>query len=396
MAIRHDRLLFYADSRYPILVQCSTLAKQPKNSVQPELLHRYPKAHYKRTSKKNVSSQLSRIQMRQACIRKLQKQLLQEPDEGYQDNVAHSLPYFTGKSQNHPIGLPAFQGAGRGDPATKVRQNVICQFQSHCSHSQDFILRLKRHLVPRVYQRLLEEAEAVRAEDQDASRIWLLGLLVNSSNDSTNSLDASDVDQIYFHSDWMYEHNILNINYTSYDVRRETDIVNPKTLRRDVMCLQQVDEHGESTADPTSAAAAPPHRFLHARVLRIFHTNVVYQGRGSSDLRKRRFDFLLIRWFSFKTRNAVQDSLDRITLVPLSSADAVGFLDPANIVRASHIVPRYSLSQLHPDSQGSDRLYPDKRGSDPVVSKLAKDWEDYCEYYMNRYVRTLHLKCLFK
>ena len=83
-------------------------------------MHKGPKSGYKRTSKKNVSRQLSRIQMRQMRIQRLRKQLYPASDEGFNDNCERLGPYFIGKSQNHPIGLPEFLQTQRDDPATKV------------------------------------------------------------------------------------------------------------------------------------------------------------------------------------------------------------------------------------------------------------------------------------
>lgn len=108
--------------------------------TQPEQFHKYPKAHYKRTSRKNVSRQLSRIQIRQARIRKLRKQLLPEPDEGYQDDDAHSLPYFIGKSQNHPVNIPQFVRSNRDDPAAKASTS-LCRYS--CS---SILMRICRTL----------------------------------------------------------------------------------------------------------------------------------------------------------------------------------------------------------------------------------------------------------
>ena len=160
------------------------------------------------------------------------------------------------------------------------------------------------------------------------------------------------------------------------------------------MCLRNIES--DAPSDPcTSGRIAPSgslpesppplqHRFIHARVLAIFHVNIVYRGRGSWDLRKRRFDFLFVRWFVFADSNPTLRHLDRVALSPLKNTDAVGFLDPADVLRASHIIPRYSLGPFYPGSQGSHRLYPNKSGSDPIVSKLARDWEDWHEYYVNR------------
>jgi hypothetical protein len=268
------------------------------------------------------------------------------------------------------------------------------------ANMQDFVPKLKKHLLPRIYRSLLEEVEACPADEVDSARVQLLKAMVKSSGGDPNFFDTPeaqlDAEQIFLHSDRLYEHNVLHINYTSYDVRRETDIVNPKTSRRHVMCLREDEdeEDGDTDSDEgrgasttTSPPPTPPpsHRFLHARVLAIFHTNIVYRGRGSSDLRRRRFDLLFVRWFTFADPHPVHQSLDRLVIAPLSCADAVGFLNPANVLRASHIIPRYSLGPLRPTAQSSDRLYPDKRGSDPIVSKQAKDWEDWCEYYSNPY-----------
>lgn len=326
--------------------------------------------------------------MHQARIRKLRKQLLPEPDEGYQDDDAHRLPYFIGKSQNSPISVPSFLRAGRDDPAMKVRlfSKDIHALHADRIETQDFTPKLKRHLLPRIYAQLLSEAKASKIEDQDTPHIALLTSLVNSSIDNpdfSESPDAeSDANSVYFHSDRFYAHKVLHINYTSYDVRRETDVVNPKTSRRNIMCLRSVE--ADTPGDSSAQGQGGEHRFIHAQVLGIFHANIVYRGRGSSDLRKRRFDFLFVRWFTFVDPDPVHRRLDRVTLSPLKDVDAVGFLDPADVLRASHIVPRYSLGPMYPESQGTHRLYPNKCGSDPVVSKQARDWEDWHEYFVNR------------
>ena len=265
---------------------------------------------------------------------------------------------------------------------------------------QEFLPKLRRHLLPRIYQSLLDEARLDEAENANIPRIQLLQSLAKSSTEETDFLDTpaaiSDAEQVYFHSDRLYEHSTLHINYTSYDIRRETDVINPKTSRRNVMCLRQDEDVSDNASSPATPGrspsspspspepSSPSHRFIHARVLGIFHSNVIYRGRGAADLHRRRFDFLFVRWFDFVESEPAQGGLDRLELFPLSDPDAIGFLDPADVVRASHIIPRYSLGLMYPDSGGSHRLYPGKCGSDPVVSRKARDWEDWIEYYVNR------------
>lgn len=269
---------------------------------------------------------------------------------------------------------------------------------------QGFLPKLQRHLLPRIYSALLQEAEAAGSEDVDERYSLLLRSLVKRCKEPgyLESAEAeSDAGQIYFHAERIYEHSLLHINYTSYDVRRETDIVNPQTSRRDVMCLRQLDKeqddaagsnHAPGESQPSSQPQSQLHRFLHVRVLGVFHANAIYRGRGSKDLRKRRFDFLLVRRFEFVESNSAHRQLDRLVLAAVDQENAIDFLDPSDVIRASHIIPRYMLGRRHPDSDGTDRLYPSWLASTRIVSKLAKDWEDWSEYYVNRWV--LLLPCL--
>ncbi|KAF6752551.1 hypothetical protein DFP72DRAFT_1011401 [Ephemerocybe angulata] len=301
----------------------------------PERFHRYPKMHYKRTSKKSVNKQLSRIQMRQARIRTLRKQVIPEQEEGYIDEDSHMHPYFIGKSQNNPVSLPAFVQTKRNDLAVK-----------------GFIPRLKAHLLPRVYQLLLREE--LKTEG------------THGAQSCSSSTSSSEVDRVFFHSDRIYRHQLLHINYTSYNVRRETDIINPKTSRRYIMCLRQPDNEDEETS---------PHRYVYAQVLGVYHANIIYRGTCATDLRRRRFDFLWVRWFDFLQKSPSTRALDRLQIRPLSHPEAVGFLDPADVMRASYIAPRFSLGKRY-SSEDTGR----------IVSKLANDQSDWREYYVNRFV----------
>ncbi|RXW19475.1 hypothetical protein EST38_g6369 [Candolleomyces aberdarensis] len=319
----------------------------------PEGLHRCPKSHYKRTSKKNVSRQLSRIQMRQMRIQRLRKQLYPASDEGFSEDCEHEAHYFIGKSQNQPICLPEFLRTKRDDPVTK-----------------DFMSKLRAHLLPRILQQLLQEAENPNAPAESTYNVTLLRSLVQAHNLPTDQMDTtlqkSDMDRILIHSDRIYNHNIFHINYTRYDVRRDVDIINPKTSRRDLMCLRELEK--EELADVA-------HRFVYSRVLGIYHVNIIYRGRGAFDLRKRRFDFLWIRRYQALDSTSSADSLDRLELIPLANKDAVGFLDPAHVLRSCHIIPRFSLGQRYFGAHTSR-----------IASKLAKDQDDWKEYYANRFV----------
>ena len=173
--------------------------------------------------------------------------------------------------------------------------------------------------------------------------------------------DTPNPDQLLFKHDWMYEHNILRINYTTYDVRRKQDTINPTTPHRDIMVLAENDD-------------ASDHPYLYARVIGIFHVNVVYTGGPVVDYRPRKLEFLWVRWFEHDT-NAPLSSwahsrLDRLHFPPMAREDAFGFLDPADVIRGCHIIPAFAANKRYADGKG--------------LSRCAMDCRDWRSYYVNR------------
>lgn len=159
-------------------------------------------------------------------------------------------------------------------------------------------------------------------------------------------LDAeAQSERVFIHAERAYAHQILQINYSTYDTRREQDILNPNTGRRDIMCLRR-------EYDPAGRGSAS-HQFCYARILGIYHVNVIFLGNGYLDRRPRRFDVLWVRWYTelddLQPWSAWQ--LDRLKFPKLSEGDNVGFLDPSHVVRACHIIPRFSTGLVH--SEGS-------------------------------------------
>ena len=87
---------------------------------QSERFHRFPKARFHRTNKKQTPYQLSRIQTRQARIKRLRKQLVPPLEEGSPGSGEEDASYFIGKSQNMPVPMSRFLRVNAGDPAVKV------------------------------------------------------------------------------------------------------------------------------------------------------------------------------------------------------------------------------------------------------------------------------------
>jgi hypothetical protein len=177
----------------------------------------------------------------------------------------------------------------------------------------------------------------------------------------------SELDGILFKSERMYRHNIARINYTTYDVRRSQDVINPNTSHRDIILLANQDEERCTDIDAT-------HPFLYARVLGIYHVNVVYNGPCRLDYAPRRFYFFWVRWFEYigDTVSWRDRRLDSIHFPPTANSDAFGFVDPRDVLRGCHIVQVFKHGKVHLDGIG--------------LSRCASDAEDWCQYSVNRYL----------
>lgn len=115
--------------------------------------------------------------------------------------------------------------------------------------------------------------------------------------------------------------------------------------------------------------------YVYGRVMGLFHANIVYGGSGSLDYRKRRFDFLWIRWFTeISSGGEIWSSkqMQRVKLAPLTDPSSWGFVDPSCLVRCAHIIPRFSLGLRYGENVA-------KR----IFSKAAQDEHDWNEYYVN-------------
>jgi hypothetical protein len=214
---------------------------------------------------------------------------------------------------------------------------------------QNFLPKLKAHLLPRITSQLRDERTS-RAHE----------VIPDEHQSAGNEALDNNTAGIFFKHDRLYAHQIMRINYTTYDVRRAQDTINPRTSHCDVMVL--ADDEVENANHP----------FLYARVIRIFHVNVVYTGPGMLDYRPRKFNVLWVRWFerASTTCGWMSRSLDCLHFPAMSSEYAFGFLDPAQVLRGCQIIPGFSKGPRYADGRG--------------LSECARDQHDWRSYYTNR------------
>lgn len=170
--------------------------------------------------------------------------------------------------------------------------------------------------------------------------------------------EDADINHVVFKHDRIYKHNIMRVNYTTYDVRREDDIVHPSGFQRNIMTLADSD--------------ASDHPFQYGQVIGIYHVNVIYVGSGMVDYQPIHLPFLWVRWYEQATNHCGWRGLklDRVKFRSWEDPGAYSFVDPSDVLRGCHIIPRFRVGKVHIDGKG--------------MSRCARDGADWKEYYINR------------
>jgi hypothetical protein len=194
--------------------------------------------------------------------------------------------------------------------------------------------------------------------------------LGNEHSESNEQPSRPELDGILFRNDCMYSHKIMRINFTTYDVRRSQDVIHTGTTHCNIMVLSDPRSSESSSKEPNL-----PFPFVYGRVLGIYHVNVIYNGPGMLDYRPRRINFLWVRWYEPVDSAPMpwkKMKLDRVRFSPVNSDDAFGFLDPSDVVRTCHIIPRLATGRVTEQRNSQN------------ASLIAKSMNDYKMYYINR------------
>ena len=139
---------------------------------------------------------------------------------------------------------------------------------------QNFLLKLKEHLIPQIQMVLLQEATAL---SEPSSRL-------SSDTGPFHSSDRNAYNSVFLKNDCIYHHKLIRFHFTTYDVQHGSDIINPGTSHCNIMLL----------ADDAEGSPISSNHFLYAQVLGGYHANVIYTGPGMCDFEARRFDFLWV------------------------------------------------------------------------------------------------------
>ena len=132
----------------------------------------------------------------------------------------------------------------------------------------------------------------------------------------------------------MYQHKVLRINYTRYDMRRDQDSINLRT-HPDIM-----------TIAPDDAT----HPYLYVRVIGIFHVMAYRAGddlEGKGDTEPELTHVLWVRWFDLDLRASGGFKARRLPRLKWAVLDdgAFGFIAPDQVLRAAHLMPAFAYGQ---------------------------------------------------
>jgi hypothetical protein len=165
----------------------------------------------------------------------------------------------------------------------------------------------------------------------------------------------------------IYQHRTLRINYTSYDLQRHSDVINIRT-RPDLMVLPEEEDH--------------THPYRYGRLIDIFTVPIHYKGsRPITGARRQRLRVLWVRWYERDTQ--YEDGFSALRLPRLSFMDALdsrahGFIDPAAVLRAAHLIPAFHHELMNPQPLSGCH-----------ATRFLPDSWNY--YYANMYVTHLFL-----
>ncbi|KAF9532139.1 hypothetical protein CPB83DRAFT_832803 [Crepidotus variabilis] len=302
-----------------------------------ELAHRLVKRLYGLTNKRNAEKQIARryrhMEKAEQAYKRHAKQAKQRqggcstdlPMSTDMNDMDHDMRYHISSSLNKPIKLSQLVTDGRGDPAYK-----------------DFMSKLRDHVLGRLLKR-------------------------DFDGDTHESFSDADRNSVIFKDSRCYSVQTCHINYTSYNIQRESDTI---TLQRrpDVILKAPPPEDFENEAEPE--------RFWYARVLGIYHAKVSSlhpQVQGGREYRN--MDFLFVRWFGYEQhyKYGFKDArLPKIGFVSAADNFAFGFLDPRHVIRAVHLIPSFV------DGRTSDLLpVPKSHGQPP------DEIDDWANFYVN-------------
>ncbi|KAJ8088296.1 hypothetical protein PM082_022368 [Marasmius tenuissimus] len=276
-----------------------------------ELEHRRVKQFYARTNKSRYVRQVAKHERRERLVKTVETRVRRLQEKKAPSSQKNQQPVQSATAQT----------------ISEDRSDYFDVYRWMKENSNDpavhrFLPKLKHHLLAII----LDRRDATFSEDECAS----LEIL----------------------NDHLYQHKVMDIEYTSYDMRQCQDTINVRT-HSDVMVLA-------NEKDPDA------HVYWYARVIGIFHARVSYR-RMLMDI-----PFLWVRWLGLDTDRPFGPTSKRLPKVGYMLSDdpnAISFLNPGFVLCAVHLIPAFSLGRRMDLLAPSIARRPEEKDA---------DWHRYC------------------
>ncbi|OJA16065.1 hypothetical protein AZE42_08302 [Rhizopogon vesiculosus] len=212
-------------------------------------------------------------------------------------------------------------------PGAAIKEEVATSPKAHFhigksqNYPENIPLFLQRHLgdpvvrdfLPKLQRFLLPKIKGILMREND---------LVTGVTPACSDLEGC----VLIKADRMYRHCLMHLNYTTYDVRQAQDVINPSTPHCNIMLLANSD---------SSALVNIPISML------AYSASIILP-------------------------------VDHVYFPPMAEPEAFGFVDPDDILRCCHVIPRFTQGLQHLDGKG--------------ISHCAQDKMDRWCYYINCFV----------
>ncbi|KAJ6457005.1 hypothetical protein C8R47DRAFT_1248481 [Mycena vitilis] len=338
-------------------------------STQPgELEHRRVKRYYARTNKNEAVTQMTQLERRESALIRLTR----EKQEAERIPPISTLENPVPTPPTEPETAPTRKRKRPSRAAPKIEKvSPVLDFADseslpytppeahfHISLSRNFYCHLPSWLAD-------NEGDPALVDFLPKLKDHLLGRLLHPNWTATGQeFTHQEHAKLLIVSDRLYRHKVLRVNYTSYDVRRGQDSMNPRT-HADILMLTPDD--GTDNSDK--------HPFSYARVIGVFHVDVIHNIPGASNVAVS-IPFLWVRHFRLDSKfkgGFKRKRLHRIEFIPDSDAGAFGFVNPDEVIRGSHLIPAFA----HGPTEAATRA---------SLARRKGEFDDWTYHYVNFFV----------
>ncbi|KAJ7066702.1 hypothetical protein C8F01DRAFT_1124234 [Mycena amicta] len=344
-----------------------------------ELAHRQVKRFYHRTNKRGHTKQIAKLERRGRLMR-----AMWERRQHYKD--------MENKAKGPTTAAPTTVAPNPGEPIPRRRSKgdrLRAALRPKATKIQAYVPPDQHHYISdshRTYWDLRElpgsAGDDSDSPDEDGSiRMdvdqepcdpglidWNLKLMSHILRrdrglefDGDNmQFSSEELTKVLIKDHRVYTHATMRVNYTTYDIQRDQDVINVRSRPFIIV-------HAQDPQDP--------HPFWYGDVKGILHVYVSFADRPLEG--PKRMEVLFVRWFqrdmSYRS-GFKQKRLPRVRYMPHSSPDAFGFLDPLDVIRGSHLIPAFHhhrTSEYLPKS---------------IMRREADKDKDWTFYYANIFV----------